>query len=180
MAVKLRLQRHGRKKRPFYHIVAADSRSPRDGRFIEKIGTYDPLQEVEKVTLNFDRALYWVKVGAQPTDKVRSLLSSQGVLLRYHLQRGVEKGAITQEVADARFEEWLKEKERKLGHKLTAIRKAREEAQRKRLEAEAEINAKREAALKAKLAEAEAAAAAAAQENAEAAPEEAGDAAAEA
>jgi small subunit ribosomal protein S16 len=164
MAVKLRLQRHGRKKRPFYHIVAADSRAPRDGRFIEK----------------FDRALYWVKVGAQPTDKVRSLLSSQGVLLRYHLLRGVEKGAITQEVADARFEDWLKEKERKMGHQLSTVRKAREEAQRKRLEAEAEINAKREAALKAKLAEAEAAAEAAAQENAEAAPEKAADAASEA
>lgn len=161
MAVKLRLQRHGRSKRPFYHIVVADSRSPRDGRFIEKLGTYDPLQEAEKVTLNFDRALHWVKVGAQPTDKVRHLLSSQGVMLRFHLLRGVEKGAITQETADARFEEWLKEKERKIGHQLNALRQAKEEAERKRRAEEEEINARREAALKAKLAEAEAAAAAA-------------------
>lgn len=180
MAVKLRLQRHGRKKRPFYHIVAADSRSPRDGRFIEKVGIYNPLSEAETLSLNFERALYWVQVGAQPTEKVRNLLSSQGVMLRYHLQRGVEKGAITQETADARFEEWLKEKERKLGRESEALRKAREEAQRKRLEAEAEINAKREAALQAKLAEAEAAAEAASKEGGETAAEETADAAAEA
>lgn len=157
MAVRLRLQRHGRKKLPYYHIVAADSRAPRDGKFIEKIGTYNPLSPEERVMLNFERALYWLGVGAQPTEKVRSLLSSQGVLLRFHLQRGVEKGAITQEVADQRFEEWLKEKERKMGRQLAALRKAQEDARRIRLEAEAAINARREEALKAKLAEAEAA-----------------------
>jgi len=157
MAVKLRLQRHGRKKRPFYHIVAADSRAPRDGRFLEKIGTYNPLNDAQHLTLHFDRALHWLKVGAQPTDKVRSLLSSQGVLLRWHLLRGVEKGAISMEEADKRFEAWVAEKERNMGHKLEAIQKTKEELHKKRMAIEAEINARREEALKAKLAEAEAA-----------------------
>src|SRR5574344_1655289 len=113
MPAKIRLQRHGKKGQPFYHIVIADGRSPRDGRFIEKIGTYDPLQQPAKIVLNFDKALYWYSVGAVPTDTVRSLLSKKGVMLKYHLLCGVKKGAMTEEQAEIKFQTWLKDKEAK-------------------------------------------------------------------
>ena len=99
MPARIRLQRHGKKNQPFYHIVVADGRAPRDGRFIEKLGTYNPLTNPATIDLNFDRAVEWVKNGAQPSDTVRRILSYKGVLLRRHLQIGVEKGAISQEVA---------------------------------------------------------------------------------
>ncbi|MEO0006728.1 MAG: ribosomal protein s16p [Bacteroidota bacterium] len=111
MPVKLRLQRKGRSKAPFYHIVAADSRSPRDGRFIEKIGTYNPLTVPATIELKNDRAMYWVNVGAQPTDTVRAILRFKGVLYAKHLQEGVNKGAITQEQADAKLAAWTDQKE---------------------------------------------------------------------
>jgi small subunit ribosomal protein S16 len=120
MSVKLRLQRKGRSKAPFYHIVAADSRSPRDGRFIEKIGTYNPLTVPATIELKNDRALYWIHVGAQPTDTVRAILRFKGVLYAKHLQEGVKKGAITQEQADAKLAAWTEQKE-------TGINKRRSE-----------------------------------------------------
>ncbi|MBL7780894.1 MAG: 30S ribosomal protein S16 [Saprospiraceae bacterium] len=111
MSVKLRLQRKGRSKAPFYHIVVADSRSPRDGRFIEKIGTYNPLTVPATIELNRDRAYEWLKNGAQPTDTVRAILRFKGVLLRKHLDRGVKKGALTPEQADAQLAKWIEAKE---------------------------------------------------------------------
>ncbi len=104
MATKIRLQRHGRKNYAFYPIVIADSRAPRDGKFIERIGSYNPNTNPATVTLNFERALYWLNVGAQPTDTVRNILSHEGVLLMKHLQGGVKKGAFNEEEAQRRFE----------------------------------------------------------------------------
>jgi small subunit ribosomal protein S16 len=115
MATKIRLARHGRKKKPIYDIVIADSRSPRNGRFIEKIGTYNPHHDPGAILLDEDRALYWIMVGAQPTESTRTLLSRAGIMLRKHLQVGVNKGAITQEVADQRYAKWLEERKAALG-----------------------------------------------------------------
>jgi small subunit ribosomal protein S16 len=111
MPVKLRLQRKGRTKAPFYHIVAADARAPRDGRFIEKIGTYNPLTVPATIEINRDRAYYWLTVGAQPTDTVHAILGFKGILYKKHLQMGVKKGAITQEVADEKLAAWIEQKE---------------------------------------------------------------------
>ena len=169
MPAKIRLQRHGKKGQPFYHIVIADNRAPRDGKFIEKIGTYHPLTEPAQINLKFDRALYWYSVGAVPTDTVRSLLSKKGVMLKYHLLQGVKKGAMTEEQAEIKFQNWMKEKEAK----MEQVAKAKEEKARgdkkTRLEAEKEVNEKRAKALAEKrLAELEAKKAA----EAEAAPAE--------
>lgn len=114
MAVKIRLQRKGRKKKPFYHLVAADARSPRDGKFIEKIGTYNPLTIPATIELDTDIALKWLKNGAQPTDTARAILKFKGVYFRKHLQRGVTKGAFDQATADKMYEEWLGSKEAKV------------------------------------------------------------------
>ncbi len=121
MPARIRLQRHGKKNQPFYHIVVADGRAPRDGKFIEKLGTYNPLTNPATIDLNFDRAVEWVKNGAQPSDTVRRILSYKGVLLRRHLQIGVEKGAISQETADVRFNEWLQAKEAKINSKKSDV-----------------------------------------------------------
>lgn len=107
MAVKLRLQRHGRKKRPFYHIVATDSRNRRDGRFIERIGMYNPITNPATVDIDREKALQWLANGAQPTDTVRNILSETGVMYKKHLQRGVSKGAFSQEEADRLFSKWI-------------------------------------------------------------------------
>jgi small subunit ribosomal protein S16 len=112
MATKIRLQRRGRKGYPFYHIIIADSRAPRDGKFIEKVGSYNPNTNPATVTINFDRALYWLQVGAQPTDTTRNILSEQGVLLKKHLLGGVTKGAFTEADAEKKFEAWKAEKEK--------------------------------------------------------------------
>src|SRR6056300_1075829 len=114
MPTKIRLQRRGRKARPFYHIVIADGRAPRDGKFIEKIGTYNPITEPADIQLNFDRALYWLQSGAQPTDTVRNILSLKGVMYKNHLLKGVKKGAFSEEQAEAKFQAWLSDKEAKL------------------------------------------------------------------
>lgn len=127
MSVKLRLQRKGRSKSPFYHIVVADSRSPRDGRFIEKIGTYNPLTVPATIEINRDRAYYWITVGAQPTDTVRAILGFKGVLLKKHLQEGVKKGALTQEQADAKLAAWIEQKEARIQKR----REATQEEKRK-------------------------------------------------
>lgn len=112
MAVKIRLQRHGRKKRPYYHIVVADSRSPRDGKFIELLGMYNPIVKPASVEIDSDKALDWLQKGAQPTDTVRTILKGHGVLFRKHLQRGVKKGALTQEAADSKYQAFVAEKQK--------------------------------------------------------------------
>lgn len=127
MAVKLRLQRKGRKGAPFYHIVVADARSPRDGRFIEKIGTYNPLTVPATIEINRDKAYDWLTKGAQPTDTVRAILRFKGVLLKKHLERGVKKGALTPEQAEAQLAQWIEQKE----SRIAARREATAENKRK-------------------------------------------------
>ncbi|MEL7423403.1 MAG: 30S ribosomal protein S16 [Bacteroidota bacterium] len=120
MPVKIRLQRRGRKQRPFYHIVVADSRAPRDGRFITKLGTYNPMTKPATIDIDREEAYNWLMKGAQPTDTVRAILRFKGVLYRKHLMRGVLKGALTQEEADKKWQEWIEAKE----SKVTARREA--------------------------------------------------------
>jgi len=139
MPVKIRLKREGRKKKPFYHIVIADSRAPRDGRFIEKIGYYNPNTNPATIELDFDKALDWLLKGAQPTDTCRAILSYRGVLYKKHLLIGVKKGAFSEEEADRRFEAWMKEKETKIQAKRDRLKQGREYEEKKRLEEEAKI-----------------------------------------
>jgi small subunit ribosomal protein S16 len=168
MAVRIRLARHGKKNYPYYHIVAADSRSPRDGRFIEKLGTYNPNTNPATVEVKSDRALYWLSVGALPTDTCRALLSSKGVLLKKHLLEGVKKGALTEEVAEERFNAWMAERESKVQAKKEQLKQNLSSEQKSRLEAESKVKEAKEAALaKKRIEAAEAAAAAKASENAE-------------
>ena len=174
MPVRIRLQRHGRKGRPIFSIVAADSRSPRDGRFIEKIGQYNPNTNPATIDLDFDSALEWLQKGAQPSDTCRAILSYKGVLLKKHLLEGVKKGALTEEQVDERFDKWLEEKGQKIQDKSAAVAKSAEDKEKARVEAE---NAKSEAraeALKGAAAEQETEAAAEAAEGPaeEAAPTE--------
>ena len=168
MATKIRLQRHGRKNYAFYPIVIADSRAPRDGKFIERIGSYNPNTNPATITLNFERALYWVTVGAQPTDTVRAILSNEGVLLMHHLNGGVKKGAFSQEEAERRFNAWKAQKDAKVNALKVSMADKRELSAKQRLEAEeAKNKAKAELVAKKK---AEAAATAAAAQAEEAAP----------
>jgi len=124
MATKIRLQRHGRKKRAFYHIVVADSRAPRDGRFIEKIGTYNPITNPATIDLDVNKAAQWLLNGAQPTDTARAILSYKGAAYKKHLQVGVNKGAITQEEADKKFAAWMSEKDAKVEAKKSGLANA--------------------------------------------------------
>lgn len=155
MATKIRLQRHGRKARPFYHIVVADARSKRDGRFIEKIGTYNPIENPAIIELNFDKAVEWMMTGAQPTNTVRAILSYKGVLLKKHLLEGVRKGALTEEQAEKKLQAWLEEKGQAIDSKKDGLAKAEEEAAAAKLEKEKEVNAKKAEAIAAKNAPAE-------------------------
>jgi small subunit ribosomal protein S16 len=175
MATKIRLQRGGRKARPIYSIVVADARSKRDGRFIEKLGTYNPNTNPATIDLNFDSALSWVMKGAQPTDTARSILSYRGVMMKKHLLEGVRKGALTQEQADAKYDSWLNDKESKIGANVKAIDAKKDAEKSARLSAETEVNKAREAAIAAAIAPVEEAPAEAATEeaHAEAATEEA-------
>lgn len=118
MSVKIRLQRKGRRKRPFYHIVVADARAPRDGRFIEKLGTYNPMTSPATIDLDRDAAFEWLMKGAQPTDTARAILRFKGVLYKKHLDRGIKKGALTQEQADAKYQAWIDEKEAKIANRV--------------------------------------------------------------
>jgi small subunit ribosomal protein S16 len=162
MPVKIRLARHGKKHQPFYHIVVADSRAPRDGRFIEKIGIYNPLTHPITLEINTEKALHWLERGAQPTDTCRSLLSQQGVLYRRHLNLGVKKGALTQEQADARFAEWLEQKKLKIARIRQAELNAKKEALKRQQAEEARVRKKIEERIAAKrIARSEMAAAAA-------------------
>lgn len=186
MATKIRLQRHGHKDYAFYPIVVADSRAPRDGRFIERIGSYNPNTNPATISLNFERALHWVNCGAIPTDTVRNILSREGVMLMKHLQGGVKKGAFDEAEAQKRFDAWKAEKDSKIEAAKTNLANAKSADQKKRLEEEAKKNeakaeavAKKKAEIAAAKAEAEAAAAAEAAAT-EAPAEEAAEAPAEA
>ena len=167
MATKIRLQRGGRKGYAFYRIVIADARAPRDGKFTEKIGTYNPNTNPATVDLNFERALYWVEVGAQPTDTVRNILSKEGVYLMKHLRGGVRKGAFGEDAVQAKFDAWKQAKEKGFEAVREKDAKAKKDLAAKKLEAEKKVNE----AIAAKVAEKKAAAAAAKAE-AEAAPAE--------
>jgi small subunit ribosomal protein S16 len=140
MATKIRLQRGGRKSYAFYSIVIADARAPRDGRFTEKIGTYNPNTNPATVDLNFDRALYWLEVGAQPTDTVRNILSREGVLLMKHLRGGVKKGAFDEAAAQKKFDAWKADKQKGLDKVREDELKAKKEAAKKALEEEKKVN----------------------------------------
>lgn len=140
MAVKIRLARKGRKKVAIYHIVVADSRSPRDGRYIEKIGLYSPVTNPAKIELNFDKALGWLQKGALPTDTCRAILSNKGVLLKKHLLEGVKKGAFDEAEADRRFDAWMEQNETKVEAKKSGLEKSAAEATANRIKAEKKIN----------------------------------------
>jgi len=182
MSVKIRLQRHGKKGKPFYWIVAADARAKRDGKYLEKIGTYNPNTNPATIDLKIDNAVKWLQNGAQPTDTARAILSYKGVMLKNHLAGGIRKGALTEEQAEEKFNAWLAEKEGKIDAKKDGLSKADAEEKAKALAAEKEVNAKRladaEEALKAEeeakaAAEAEIEAKKVADATAEAATEEA-------
>jgi small subunit ribosomal protein S16 len=143
MSVKIRLQRHGKKGKPFYWVVAADARSKRDGRYLEKIGTYNPNTNPATVELNLESAVQWLHNGAQPTDTARAILSYKGALLKHHLDGGVRKGALTQEQADAKLAAWLEAKSGKVDAKKDGLSKKQAEAKAKALKAETVANEKR-------------------------------------
>ena len=146
MSVKIRLQRHGKKGKPFYWVVAADARSKRDGKYLEKIGTYNPNTNPATIDLNLDSAVQWLHNGAQPTDTARAILSYKGALLKHHLDGGIRKGALTQEQADAKLAAWLEAKAGKVDAKKDGLSKAQEAAKAKAFKAEQAANAKRLAA----------------------------------
>ncbi|MCX6253452.1 MAG: 30S ribosomal protein S16 [Bacteroidia bacterium] len=170
MAVKIRLARKGRKKLAFYHIVVADSRSPRDGRYIEKIGSYNPLTNPATIELDFDKALDWLQNGALPTDTCRAILSYKGVLIKKHLLEGVKKGAFDVAEATKRFEEWMKQSEAKIDAKKSGLEKSQDDELGKRLSVEKSVNEARAAKLAKR--NADLAAKAAAEDKAEAIAEE--------
>lgn len=143
MSVKIRLQRHGKKGKPFYWIVAADARAKRDGKFLEKLGTYNPNTNPATIDLNLDQAVQWLHNGAQPTDTARAILSYKGALLKHHLDGGVRKGALTQEQADEKLAKWLDEKANKVNAKKDGLSKAQADAKAKALKAEKEVSEKR-------------------------------------
>ncbi|MBZ0242205.1 MAG: 30S ribosomal protein S16 [Bacteroidales bacterium] len=147
MPARIRLQRKGKKGRPFYHIVIADGRAPRDGRFIEKIGTYNPITNPAEIVLDFDKALNWLQKGAQPSDTAKAILSYKGVMHKFHLVKGVNKGALTEEQAEVKFQTWLKEKEDKIQAKKQGLSET-ERMERKALQAaEVKVNEARAAEL---------------------------------
>ncbi|MES2267682.1 MAG: 30S ribosomal protein S16 [Bacteroidota bacterium] len=150
MATKIRLQRHGKKGKPFYYIVVADARAPRDGRFIERVGSYNPNTNPATIDINFEKTLEWVNNGAQPTDTCRAILSYKGVLYKKHLQGGVKKGALTEEQAETKFAEWLDQKDSKITGKKSNLNAAKDEARKLALIAEAKKKEDKAAAIAAK------------------------------
>jgi len=150
MAVKIRLQRFGRKKRAYYHIVVADSRSPRDGKFIERIGDYNPNSNPASINLELDKAVKWMQNGAQPTDTCRAILSYKGAMYRLHLLKGVNKGALTEELAEEKFSKWLEEKETRVQNKRDKLFNEADSRTKQKLAAEAKVNADRAARIAAK------------------------------
>jgi small subunit ribosomal protein S16 len=147
MSVKIRLQRHGKKGKPFYWIVAADARAKRDGKFLDKIGTYNPNTNPATIDLNIDKAVQWLHNGAQPTDTARAILSYKGALLKHHLEGGVRKGALTQEQAETKFTAWLEAKDNKVVAKKDDLSKAKADAKAAALKAEKEVNENRAKAI---------------------------------
>ena len=143
MPVRIRLQRHGKKGKPFYWIVAADARSKRDGRYLEKLGVYNPNTNPATVEVDLDGSVKWLESGAQPSDTARTLLSYRGVLLKHHLNGGVKKGALTQEDADNKLAAWLDEKQAKIQAKVDGLSKDKASSSAKKLQAETEIREKR-------------------------------------
>ena len=158
MAVRIRLQRHGKKGKPFYWIVAADSRSKRDGKYLEKIGTYDPNVNPPIVNLDIDATVKWIQFGAQPSDTARNIISREGALLKNHLLNGVKKGALTQEEADKKFDKWVKESEKRAESKLSKLEKDAADKRKKAIELEKEASEKRKLAAEQAALDAEAAA----------------------
>jgi len=146
MPVKIRLQRHGKKGKPYYWIVAADARAKRDGKYLEKLGAYNPNTNPATIDLNIDGAVQWLQNGAQPTDTAKAILSYKGVMLKNHLAGGVRKGALTEEQAEAKFTAWLEEKASKVDAKKEGLSKAEAEAKTKAFEAEKAANEARIAA----------------------------------
>ena len=147
MPAKIRLSRHGRKRSAFYHIIVADSRAPRDGRYIERIGSYNPNTNPATIDLDFDSALTWLQKGAQPTDTARSILSYEGVMYMHHLMKGVAKGALTEEQAKAKFESWKTEKTSKIQAKVDSLANAKSSDKKSRLDAETKVNETRAEAI---------------------------------
>lgn len=147
MATKIRLQRFGKKGKPFFHVVVADSRSPRDGKFIERLGSYNPNTNPATIEINFEKTLDWVNKGAEPTDTARAILSYKGVLYKKHLEGGVKKGALTTEQADAKFAAWLENKGGQIEGKKDSLTATKGEARKAALAAEAKKNADRAAAI---------------------------------
>lgn len=139
MATRIRLQRKGKKNQPFYHIVIADGRAPRDGRFIEKIGTYNPLTHPATIHIDFDRALYWVETGASPSDTVRSILKREGVYLMKHLRGGIAKGVVSEIDAERKFEAWKQERTSKISTMKKEISENERNEIKKRMEAESKV-----------------------------------------
>ena len=153
MAVKIRLARKGRKKLAFYHIVVADSRSPRDGRYIEQIGSYNPVTNPATIELNFEKALGWLQNGALPTDTCRAILSYKGVMMKKHLLEGVKKGAFDDAEATRRFDEWMKQNEAKIEAKKSGLEKSQDDELSKKLKEEKRVNEARAAKLAKKTAD---------------------------
>lgn len=157
MATRIRLQRHGRKRRAYFHIVVADKRVKRDGKVIERLGAYNPNTNPATIELDFDRAVEWVQHGAEPSDTARAILKYRGVMMKKHLLDGVKKGAFDEAEAEKRFDAWMTDKEQRILGKKEKISKEEEEARAKALEAEREVSKAREEALKEQSGEAEAA-----------------------
>ena len=139
MATKIRLARHGKKKHPFYHIVITDSRAPRDGRFIEKIGTYNPITNPATINLDFNKALDWLNKGAVPTATARAILSYEGVMMKKHLLEGVKKGAFDEATAETRFKAWKEEQYARISNKRSRLAREKDKALNEKLEAEAKV-----------------------------------------
>lgn len=144
MPTRIRLQRKGKKGQPFYHLVVADGRAPRDGKFIERLGNYNPMTHPATIQINFERALYWVQVGAQPSDTARSILSNQGVLHKHHLIKGIAKGALTPEQVEEKFKAWQDEKNAKIAKIAKDKELSGKELHKKRLEEERKVKEARE------------------------------------
>ncbi|MDC3221181.1 30S ribosomal protein S16 [Flavobacteriaceae bacterium] len=145
MSVKIRLQRHGKKGKPFYWIVAADARAKRDGRYLQKLGTYNPNTNPATINLDIDKSVKWLQFGAQPTDTARNILSYKGVLMKNHLKNGVRKGALTEEQVEEKFEQWLSEKSSSIDSKKSSLEKETQLQKKKALDLEKEVSAKRKA-----------------------------------
>ena len=143
MAVKIRLQRHGKKGKPFYWIVAADARAKRDGRYLEKLGTYNPNTNPASITLDVNQSVKWIQFGAQPTNTARTILSNEGVLLKNHLVNGLKKGALTEEQVEEKYQEWITEKSSSLENKKSKLEKEEIAEKKKALELEKEASSKR-------------------------------------